>query len=211
MAIFCCSNITNMMELLYIAVMLTVAFIVMCHVYAVTSDFNTQACPPISFSITSSNMTSQLSKILSFVVLVLVAVTYINVRSPIGIAVVAMAVLAVAVSISPMSSNHTEVQKRTANIHSRIHGGAAFLFTLCAFAVMVRCMHSAIHIVPVCSFAILIILFTALTFRNSSCRTFPNSGFLGYIEYIMIILFAWVVGDNFSVHNCQNRNGLRGH
>ena len=67
-----------MNELIYIAVILTVAFIVTCHVYAVTSDFNTQACPPISFSITASNMTSQLSKVLSLVILVLVVAAYIN-------------------------------------------------------------------------------------------------------------------------------------
>ena len=182
-----------MTELLYSACIGAAAFILVCHVYAVTSSFNTQPCPPISFSISSSHLTTQLSKVMSAVAFVLVTAEYM--RSFVGLAAVLMAACAMAVCMSPMSSHHTEVRTQTPRVHSRVHGTAACLVAVCAFAIMVTCMHSPIHAVPVCLFATLGIVFARLTYKRSSCQTFSQRGILGFIEYVMVILFIWVVGD----------------
>lgn len=181
------------MILVLLACFIATILILTCHTKAVLSKNNTSACPSISFAITHTTNTMIASQLTSLVILGLILTSYL--RLEIGVLAIILAALAVIITISPLSSNNTEVKQLTPKLHAKVHGIAAVLFGLTSLFLLCTLANHPVHYTVVFAFACLLALFGYLSKQESSCNTDSPKQYIGLIEYVMILLFAWVALD----------------
>lgn len=181
------------MILVLLACFIASILILTCHIKAVLAKDNTSACPSISFAITHTTNAVTASQLTSLLVFGLILASYL--RFEIGVLAMILAGLAVVITVSPLSSNNTEVKQVTPKLHAKVHGIAAVLFGLTSLFLLCQLANHPVHYTVVFAFASLLALFGYLSQQSSSCSTDSPKQYIGFLEYVMILLFAWVALD----------------
>ena len=181
------------MILVLLACFIATILILTCHTKAVLAKDNTSACPSISFAITHTTNTMIASQLTSILILGLILTSYL--RLEVGVLAIILAGLAVIITVSPLSSNNTEVKQLTPRLHAKLHSIAAVLFGLAALLLLFQLANHAIHYTVVFAFACLLAVFGYLSLQPSSCSTDSPKQYIGLLEYVMLLLFAWVALD----------------